>query len=354
MRSSAARSVLSQAPPRRNEDGETGGRRLRWTLAASVAAGALALSALPAAAVTKGVNGTILFVANEPCNPNESFCDASGYTRAVFEMKADGSGVTKLWFQNYYFDSPSQAPDGSRLLVSSTFGDPEIYKVQRSSFDTAQYVTDGCGMSWAPDSGRIVQTDERGCYATLNLLTLPYPSGGVGDLPGDIQITSSSSAKLVAPSPADDRDPDWSPDGNWITFASNRTGGYQIWAAHPDGSGLHQVSSDGWVKSFPAFSPDSGRIVFTRSKDGASDLWSVKVDGTGLKQVTKTSAFETQATYSPDGSRLIVARQPSRGDQAGSALFRMRTDGTDVVQLTKVTDARWAYTDPFWTNVPKH
>ena len=108
------------------------------------------------------------------------------------------------------------------------------------------------------------------------------------------------------------------------------------------------------VRLEPLRHPDSGRIVFTRSKDGASDLWSVKVDGTGLKQVTNTSAFETQATYSPDGSRLIVARQPSRSDQAGSALFRMRTDGSDVVQLTKVSGSRWAYTDPFWTNLPGH
>ena len=47
MKSSAARSVLSQAPPRRNEHGKMSMRGLRRTLAASVAAaGALALSAL--------------------------------------------------------------------------------------------------------------------------------------------------------------------------------------------------------------------------------------------------------------------------------------------------------------------
>ena len=259
-------------------------------------------------------------------------------TRAVFEMNPDGSGVTKRWFQNYYFDSPSQAPDGSRLLVTRDVRRSGDLQGSVPASTPPSYVTDGCGMSWAPDSGRIVRDERAG------LLRHARPADACRTrreasaiLTGDIQITSSSSAKrVVADSPADDRDPDWSPDGKWIVFASNRSGTYQIWAVHPDGSGLHQVTSDAWEKSFPAFSPDSGRIVFTRSKDGASDLWSVKVDGTGLKQVTNTSAFETQATYSPTVPASSWPASRAAAIRPGAPCSGCGSDGSDVVQLTKV------------------
>ena len=107
----------------------------RWRPAAvigTVVLGGVALTGLPAGAVTPGTNGTIMFVANEPCNPVESFCNEAGQqTRAVFEMKPDGTGVTKILGQNFWVDSPSQNGNGSRILYAATFGDPEIYKTRR-------------------------------------------------------------------------------------------------------------------------------------------------------------------------------------------------------------------------------
>jgi dipeptidyl aminopeptidase/acylaminoacyl peptidase len=310
--------------------------------------GALTAAATPAGAVTPGKNGSILFVANEPCDPAQSFCEPGGTYRALSEMQPDGSRINR-GPQYFWADSPSQAGNGSRLLVAVSLGDSEMYKVQRSG-ELGEYVGDGCAMSWSPDNSSFVHTNEGACYETWNLLTLPYPPGGAQY--GDVEVAFANSSRTVAAHPADDRDPDWAPKGNWIAFASNRSGTYQIWIVRPDGSGLKQVTTDGWEKSFPAFSPDGSRIVFTRSSGSSSDLWTVKLDGTGLKQVTKTSAFETQATYSPDGSKFVVARQPSRNDSTGSNLFKMRTDGSGVVQLTTVGSSRWAHTDPFWTNVP--
>jgi TolB protein len=328
-------------------------RAWRRAVAGAAVLGVVAMVGGPAEAVAPGSNGTIFFVASISCAP-EDFCGAGGVGRAIFELRPDGSRVRQLMPADIWYDSPSQAKNGSRIMFSVTFGDPEIYKAFRSEIPEDGYVNDGCGTSWAPDSTSIAFTSEAGCYATLNLLTLPYPAGGVGDLAGDIQTMGGGAGTFTATlarHPADDRDPDWSPNGQWIAFASNRTGTYQIWAVRPDGSGLRQVTTDGWEKSFPAFSPDSSRILFTRARGNESDLWTVKLDGTGVRQVTRTSAFETQGAYSPDGSRLVVARQPTRSEQAGSNLYKMRADGTGVVKLTTVSSARWAHTDPFWANV---
>ena len=38
-------------------------------------------------------------------------------------------------------------------------------------------------------------------------------------------------------------DPDYSADGKWMYFNSDRGGSMQIWRMHPDGSGAEQVTS---------------------------------------------------------------------------------------------------------------
>ena len=151
-------------PRRRNTRGANMASRC-WRPAAvigTVVLGGVALTGLPAGAVTPGTNGTIMFVANEPCNPNVSFCEPGAMTRAIFEMKPDGTGVTTRprpeLLGRLAEPERQRQPDPLR----ATFGDPEIYKAQRSGNDFEGYVTDGCGMSWAPDNDRIALTSEAG------------------------------------------------------------------------------------------------------------------------------------------------------------------------------------------------
>ncbi|WP_263358834.1 TolB family protein [Acidicapsa ligni] len=58
-------------------------------------------------------------------------------------------------------------------------------------------------------------------------------------------------------------DPDYSPDGQYIYFNSNRGGGtMQIWRMHPDGSQPEQVTSDERNNWTPHISPDDKWMVF--------------------------------------------------------------------------------------------
>ena len=38
---------------------------------------------------------------------------------------------------------------------------------------------------------------------------------------------------------------DWSPLGDWITFASDRDDNFEIWMIRPDGSGLRKLIGGG-------------------------------------------------------------------------------------------------------------
>jgi len=55
---------------------------------------------------------------------------------------------------------------------------------------------------------------------------------------------------------------EYTPDGKYIYFNGNLTGTMQIWRMKPDGSGMEQMTSDGYNDWFPHISPDGKWIVF--------------------------------------------------------------------------------------------
>lgn len=88
--------------------------------------------------------------------------------------------------------------------------------------------------------------------------------------PEDVFVmrTDGSSLRNLTDDDFVDRFPRWSPDGNWIQFMSDRSGKYQIWMIHPDGSGLRQVTYEPeGIVAGAAWSPDATRLVYNRSGD---------------------------------------------------------------------------------------
>ena len=99
---------------------------------------------------------------------------------------------------------------------------------------------------------------------------------------------------------------DWSHDGKWITFASDRDSNYEIWLVRPDGSDLHKLIGGGGRNNHPHFSPGDQWIVFTSQRAGFSaetismpgqpqaygDLFIIRPDGTDLTRLTHNSNEE--------------------------------------------------------------
>ena len=61
---------------------------------------------------------------------------------------------------------------------------------------------------------------------------------------------------------------DFSRDGRWIYFHSERSGSAQIWRMHPDGTQPEQVTNDEFNNRFPHASPDGRWLVFFSSEKG--------------------------------------------------------------------------------------
>jgi TolB protein len=100
--------------------------------------------------------------------------------------------------------------------------------------------------------------------------------------------------------------PDWSPDGQWILFRSNESGGFlnsQLYLVHPDGSDLHPVtnlSPDTQLLS-ASFSPDGQRIVYAQSGfAGQPDIFTMAIDGSDVRQVTSDPKWDSAPDWGPN------------------------------------------------------
>src|ERR1700682_4992932 len=86
----------------------------------------------------------------------------------------------------------------------------------------------------------------------------------VFDLLGDIYTLpiEGGAAKRISGGIPFDRQPRFSPDGQWVAFLSDREGSGNIWIMHPDGTGAKQVSKDANEDfTSPNWSPD-GKYIF--------------------------------------------------------------------------------------------
>jgi len=74
-------------------------------------------------------------------------------------------------------------------------------------------------------------------------------------------VGGGEEARLTTAKGLDDG-PEYSPDGRYIYFNSERTGHMQIWRMKADGAEQEQVFSDDYNNWFPHISPDGKYMVF--------------------------------------------------------------------------------------------
>ena len=144
-------------------------------------------------------------------------------------------------------------------------------------------VTDNPGIdeypTWSPDGTRIA------FHCTMGGVN----QNGTGDFEICVVNRDGSGLHRLTDTPGENTQPDWSPDGEWIAFESNRLGwpslptatpaGYDpdtfgdedVWVMRTDGSQQRNLTSNPLEgDSFPAWSPDGSWIVFSRGMDSCT------------------------------------------------------------------------------------
>jgi Tol biopolymer transport system component len=314
-------------------------KRLRWAAALSLAAAATAATALslaPAApAAYPGPNGLIAFRA----------VTDSGIQ--IFTINPD----TLQQVQLTHLSGDAQAnphwnPDSTKITFEY---DPA--NVTNNDFcHVATMNADGSDLNFMPLANGDQCEGAPAFSADGKRLFYEGYNGKHRDVIWSMNLDGSDRRLVTACEGRGVTDPEPSPDGKMLAFTCySRTGG-ALFASRIDGSGLRQLTSyDLNVGIHEDWSPDSRHIMFLSTHDeGTADAQvntaTIKPDGTDLQWLTNNPAGGLRSygnSYSPDG-RWIVLRMET-GDQSGdfqSALFKMKTDGSDLTQITPYSSLR--------------
>jgi len=143
-----------------------------------------------------------------------------------------------------------------------------------------------------------------------------------------------------------DSQPRYSPDGSWIVFLSDRSGGENVWISKPDGSEPKQITHDKRsVFTSPIWTRDSKAIIVSREQRlsiGDFELWMFFVDGGSGVQITKgrskpdarpdETSHVVGPVLSPDGTSLFYTKHPN-----AAKLYDANFPPTQIVRRNLIT-----------------
>ncbi|HYX19910.1 MAG TPA: amidohydrolase, partial [Thermoanaerobaculia bacterium] len=168
----------------------------------------------------------------------------------------------------------------------------------------------------------------------------------VFDLLGDIYTLpiGGGEAKSLTSGIPWDMQPRYSPDGKWIAFTSDRSGGDNIWIMDRDGKNPTQVTKENFrLPNSPAWTPDSQFIAARKNytgtrSGGAGEIWIWHRSGGEGLQMTK------RATEQKDEGEPAFSTDPAgrylywSADTTAGKIFEYNKDVNDQIYVIKRLD----------------
>jgi Tol biopolymer transport system component/DNA-binding winged helix-turn-helix (wHTH) protein len=178
---------------------------------------------------------------------------------------------------------------------------------------------------------------------------IAYASNQSGNFDIWVRPLAGGDPVQVTNHPADDTQPDWSPDGKWIAFRSERTwidAGSQrstggLFRVSVADRRVEQISPDGFA---PRYSPDGVRLVFGSGAFYSSTYYLAAANGTGAAAIAgapsvTASRAATAIGWHPGGRLTFLHGRPGV-----LRLSSLSTDSRTVVEhkAAAAVDARVA------------
>ena len=211
----------------------------------------------------------------------------------LFHIPVDGAGPatpepvnidTSLRLNNDHAPSP----DGKMIAFSAssaTSRGSQVYLCNADGSNTHVMVSETPSYfhGWSPDGKYLAYVHQHpaanGGPANYDIFRIPA-AGGQSE-----QLDSNAGY---------DDGPDYSPDGKWIYFNSDRAGGWDVWRIPANGAGsgdekAERVTSDEMEDWFPHPSPDSKWLLFLSFAKGVA-THNDKLPGTQLRMMPMPGA----------------------------------------------------------------
>ena len=111
--------------------------------------------------------------------------------------------------------------------------------------------------------------------------------------------------------------------------ALSRDGNSQIYLINPDGSNLRRLTNSAGIDTEPNFSPDGQWIYFTSDRGGSPQIYRMPASGGEAQRVTFEGGYNVSPRISPDGRSLAFIMR--NGSKFQAALLDLNTRQVQVL-----------------------
>lgn len=85
-------------------------------------------------------------------------------------------------------------------------------------------------------------------------------------------LRSAGPGRWLSRGNSTDRQPDYSPDGEWIVFSSNRAGNLDLWTVSRLSGAVRRLTDDAAQDWDPRFTRD-GKLLWSSNRTGRFEVW---------------------------------------------------------------------------------
>jgi Tol biopolymer transport system component len=251
---------------------------------------------------SKNNAGQIVFASDRTTGFNNPTGD-----REIFVMNPDGTELKQLTFNTVADSQPTLSPDGQKIVFvssgaqsSNTQGDNEVYLMNSDGTDQQNLTNTTGGINdlqpdFSPSGKKIAFKSFGKQSSNLQGDDDIYLMNSDGT---DRQNLTDTSGDIL------DFDPDFSPNGKKIAYgsagaqSSNPEGDDEVYVMDSDGSGQQNLTdtNDNISDFDPDFSPDGKKIAYasfgvqSSNSQGDTEIYVMDSDGTDRQNITNTAA----------------------------------------------------------------
>jgi Tol biopolymer transport system component/DNA-binding winged helix-turn-helix (wHTH) protein len=145
----------------------------------------------------------------------------------------------------------------------------------------------------------------------------------------DLLQPQATAIEIIASS-RDSEAPQYSPDGKYIVFNSDRGGNFEIWLSRADGSNLVRLSDlKNAQTGTPNWSPDGSKIAFDSRRGGVADIYIENVSELVPRKLITNVANISTPSWSHDGKWIYFIAGGIEG-----RIYRCPAEGGPAVRLS--------------------
>jgi TolB protein len=175
-------------------------------------------------------------------------------------------------------------------------------------------------------------TGEIGIFATrLAFVTVINNADGSKRFALQVSDADGANPRTVLQSKEPIMSPNWSPDGENISYVSFENGKTEVFVQEMRSGLRNSVAAFKGINSAPSWSPDGKKLALTLSKGGNPEIYILELASGNLSRVTHNSqAIDTEAEWLPNSNELLFT-----SDRGGRPqIYKVSVDGGKASRIS--------------------